>query len=80
MATIYNLYSGTTLLASDIHSGYIYPYVGTQDFFIRSENSAGTTDSNIDSGTGLEILPVAITDFVATDTLVGQVQVTFTEV
>ncbi len=52
----YDLYSKNpeTLVKSNISSGYVHSYTGTEEFFIRAYNLLGSIDSNMDPGTGLD--------------------------
>ncbi len=52
-ATSYNLYSGTTLIQSNVISPHIETYVGTRDYHVEAVNTEGVELSNIDSGTGV---------------------------
>ena len=48
------LYKGATLVKANVTTNYAFPTAeGTEDYHIKSSNSAGVTDSNIDSGTSL---------------------------
>ncbi len=58
MAVEYDLYTTTdggatsTLVASNINTGYQYPYAGTTDFFVNSRDElGGVLASNIEEGT-----------------------------
>ena len=49
----YDIYTGTTLIQSNVTSPYINTYTGTRDYHIKAINTEGTVSSNTDSGTGL---------------------------
>jgi len=75
-----DLYRNGSLIQSDIQSPYVHTTPeGTWNFGVRANNLHGHTDSNTDSGTAIEPkeAPIKITDFEASDGLVGVVLMTF---
>ncbi len=75
----YDLYDSVGLVQAGIVSGDNLPITGTENYFVKSINLAGTADSNIDSGTGILVNIVVITDFNASDNQYNQVTMTWTE-
>lgn len=66
----YDLYSQNGLVASDISSGYVWSTIGTYDLYVKAHNYAGSTDSNHDSGTGVDpVLYITLAQSSATITL-----------
>jgi len=51
----YDLMDLNTVLEADIHSGYDYHLIGTKVLHVKAINSIGSTDSNINEGTGKPI-------------------------
>ena len=74
-AASYDLYMDSARVAIDVSSGFIYSHIGTAIFHVKAINTIGNTNSNQDSGTGLDSLtaPSTILDFNATDILVDKV-------
>ena len=62
-------------IATNVSSGFIYNHIGTAIFHVKAINTIGNTNSNQDSGTGLDSLtaPSKILNFNATDILVNKV-------
>ncbi len=70
----YEIYDDTQVVLSNAVPGDQYTYTGTKNFYVVATNANGSTNSNIDSGTGVTQL-TNITDFNATD---GEVGITVT--
>ena len=68
----FDIMSGTAVIAQDVWPGdsVIIPE-GAADYYVRAVNNLGSTDSNIDEGVSLGLIPSAITDFSATDAVTG---------
>ena len=79
----YDIYEGSTLIQSDVTSPYSHlvtgPYTGT--FHVKAINTAGSIDSNSDSGTALEAAqpPSTITDFSASDDRYEEILMTWSD-
>ncbi len=76
-APTYDLYENGSLVASDIASGYERVVsAGIRTYYVKAVNSAGAIPSNSNTGLSMSV-PSYISNFNASDNLVGKVTVTW---
>ncbi len=78
---IYDVWDSSTVVLAGATSGDSYSVVGTENYYVKATNTEGVVASNIATGTGLPVMamPGKVVDFMATDTLKGRIEFTWSD-